>query len=98
MDERFQKPTHEWHDRSLPGMGLFPGPSSVREEFIDQLGIDWTASYIDQCGWDEKNKTLLCRHGFARDKIRERGGHVVRRLGLKLGVQQGSPMSKRPTR
>jgi hypothetical protein len=99
MDEtayRRGTPDHPWRDKALPGMPLFPGPSSIREKCIDAFGIEWTASYIDPCEWDGRTMLLICRTAFARDKIRDQASSLLKSKGIKLGVNPTPPPRPEP--
>lgn len=91
QDDHRTSTVHPWHNRAKPEMRLFPGPSDLREAFIDSHGIDWVSSYIDECLWDANSRTLLARHKFARDKIRESASEKLRTLKLKVGVNPAPP-------
>ena len=36
-----------------------------RPAVVSERGEDWTASWLDPCGWDIETNCLLARNGFA---------------------------------
>lgn len=55
---------------TLSGQNLFNGPKEVRQAFVDAMGVDWTASYIDPCAWQDVPERALIPHtGVAARKI-----------------------------
>ena len=43
----------------------FPGPSDLRDDFLDSFGEGATANYLDPCRWDGERRVLLARTGVA---------------------------------
>lgn len=39
----------------------FPGPSDLRDDFLDSFGDGPTGSYLDPCRWDGERRVLLAR-------------------------------------
>lgn len=67
------------------GKNNFSGPKEVRQAFVDAKGEDWTASYIDRCGWqDVPERALIPATGVAGAKIIREARKVLSALGLSL--------------
>jgi len=61
----------------------FVGPKEVRDAFVRAKGEDWTASYLDRCGWqDVPDRALIPATRTAGTQLIRDGRAVLNALGL----------------
>lgn len=74
----------DWDGKAKPGMPLFEGPTDVRNAFIEIMGIDWTASYIDPAIWIDATRSLITKTHVAFDRISRQAPKTINGLQIKL--------------
>lgn len=72
----------QWSGKAKPKMDLWDGPKDVRDEFLDSMGIDFTASYLDPSVWIPQTRTIVPLTFVARDMLKQRCSQLCSRLGI----------------
>lgn len=63
----------------------FIGPKEVRDAFVTARGEDWTASYVDRCGWqDVPERALIPATRTAGTQLIREGRAILSALGLSV--------------
>jgi len=63
----------------------FLGPKDIRDSFLERLGPEWVASYLDPCTWqDLPERALIPKSAFAAGKIKSEARAVLIKHGLTI--------------
>jgi hypothetical protein len=70
-----------------PTPGVWSGPVEVRAAYVEAMGADWTASWLDPCGWDAEGRCIVARTGLAADRLKADGRRIL--AELQVSVRKG---------